>query len=1155
MMKSHQKGMSLIEVLVSLGILSVIIVASLQVATTVTRTTQNNMQKQFATQRAMSMLEELKGVIQSDQGATATLLDDYDDGTTNRPLLTTQKDVTDPASPQSGNVPLGPGRWLYERRITVRKLPGQSNDLRLVNVTVYINEEGGQRPLADVASVLSTIAVNLPPTQVYDVYCVAIENVPGWWVYMANVVPFVQGAIQDLQSRHPGLQFRTHWIRELAYGRDSQYLPYVNEAQDSTATINSVYFYPGTLPSGSAVDSYYPPDFFNGRINVDGVERNGFDTKNPYPYALADQYNNAMRYPDELALFNLRVASGKERADQPTLRLLLDDMYMHPSKYQNAILINLHGELFPFPPVRNYSDAAKDPLDDPYIRAVTHPEQLHYANTDPLRLRVYGYHMNRSNPAAEPEWLGENRASPEPITLVLKGINWSPTPADVTAITGGVDFNGDGSPDPYSADPTSSSPLPAVAPTGMWFRSYGSGSDTVIELYNTPLQTPCVTAKHSHTLCDEGGLMDTHRLYGLEYIPSPVEDLTGSAAPAPFSTDLTSAGDGEKNTARWVITIPSYVLPQDATITIETRIGSDIGTGILYPVPSKPADLSRTYVWRGDDLWAFGDATHEPHIPITEQYQMLGDPRHNPYADLKLPHEGSGYPNVSRLGMGYNRYFDDFHNGAANRAAWWPGYSYQAPLFSGKWYGVKNNPTDTDPNDDGWDTGAGQIDADVPRIFEVVRTAILRANAVYTTMTGFSYFYVGLGGEIGYDSANNFPSSIAVSEKPFSGKGGWRFEQSITNDTINGNEGGVKYIRENTSGNYWWSMSWLGELYPDSMYGGANGWAATGNLPTGTGSGTFIRVLRKNVTSWLPSGTTLQSSVHRTQEEGSTSFFWSGSPNSTFHHRYQDGTNGTLAADGQDIAANYQFPIPQSIPNARPFDINVNDTGMNPDHFLQPVYGEALTLEKEAEFYRHSTNIQGSSLISMRQPSSGDTAFVVVNGLSPTGQSGVAFMARWSFLSLIQSYLIAGRYPGGSGTDEHRVRELPRVTIASPNDSMELDDPASIDVQWNVQWLRWDGKKYTPGYPAGFAEDTPLQFVTLYSRDNGKTWLYMQDDSPANPGARPSDPAKLVTATSYSWGVPSGSFPKGNYLIRVEAYRGNRTLHYSFHEYRAYIKR
>jgi len=187
--------------------------------------------------------------------------------------------------------------------------------------------------------------------------------------------------------------------------------------------------------------------------------------------------------------------------------------------------------------------------------------------------------------------------------------------------------------------------------------------------------------------------------------------------------------------------------------------------------------------------------------------------------------------------------------------------------------------------------------------------------------------------------------------------------------------------------------------------------------------------------------------------------------------------------------------------------------------------------------------------------SGSDAAFVVVNGLSPTGTSGVAFISRWSFLSLVQSFMAGGLYSSAGVPDPSRVRELPRVAISTPNDDVDLRDPSFIPISWSSQWKRWDGLPYTPAYPANFAEDTTVRFATLYSRDNGRTWLHMQDDSAAQPGVRPTLPAHLITATTYAWNTPAGSFPKGNYLIRIEAYRDEVPLHYAFHQYRAFIKR
>jgi hypothetical protein len=134
------------------------------------------------------------------------------------------------------------------------------------------------------------------------------------------------------------------------------------------------------------------------------------------------------------------------------------------------------------------------------------------------------------------------------------------------------------------------------------------------------------------------------------------------------------------------------------------------------------------------------------------------------------------------------------------------------------------------------------------------------------------------------------------------------------------------------------------------------------------------------------------------------------------------------------------------------------------------------------------------------------------------------------------------------------VRELSRVVITNPNVNVDLDDPSSINITWTSQWRRWDGLPYTPSYPNNFAETTTVRYVLMYSRDNGATWLHLQDESAATPGTRPPI-AYLQTTTSYNWPVPALRFPKGNYLIRVEAYRDEVPLHYSFHQYRAFIKR
>ena len=177
-------------------------------------------------------------------------------------------------------------------------------------------------------------------------------------------------------------------------------------------------------------------------------------------------------------------------------------------------------------------------------------------------------------------------------------------------------------------------------------------------------------------------------------LPAPSEDFT-AGSPTPFASNLETAthwtatsgtiecitGGGSPdctpNTARWIIRIPVSALPGgvggNTMLAVETRIDSET-SGTRTNLPS---NLSRTYLWRGSDTWVFGGGgpASPPHLPITEMYQYQGDPRHNPYADLKMPHLGSGLASENRLGMGYNRYFDDFSSAGVDStgAPWWKG--------------------------------------------------------------------------------------------------------------------------------------------------------------------------------------------------------------------------------------------------------------------------------------------------------------------------------------------------------------------------------------------------------------------------------------------------------------------------------------------------
>lgn len=1232
-MKINQKGMTLVEVLMSLLLVSLIVFATVTFISAAYRSTAHNQEKEFATQKAISILDELKSFVENKQDAGA-LLDDFNEAA-DSPVLTTQK-LAVPDDPVSSNIvdTASPSGWLYTKQITVTPIGDQDN--RLVNVKVFSYKYGKKTLISEVAGVLRTIAPNFAPTQVYDVYLIAIDNIPGWWVYMQNIVPFVQATLQDIQSRNPGLEFRTHWIRKLAYGRDWQYAPYFNDATVSTANINKVYFYPGQLPVNDAtydtpgnirpVSYYYLPSLVQARINIDGVIKNGYDntpppnpTYNPYPYSLADTYNNAMRWPDEKQWFDNRVSVGKENADAPTLRLLIEDMWQNPSKYRNAIIINLHGELFPFPPIRNYSDAARDPetftdITKGFPRVVTHPENLHYGNSDNLVLRVYSY-LNRSFQTAGAFNRLQFLPASSPIKVTLKNINWTPVAGDIKTIIGGADLDGNLVADPWGAGPVNA-PVCPVGGNSACYTSAIVGSDTVLTLTRSPLVSPQIAAGGP-------GLNASWTLYGMEYIPAPMEiPPYGGLNPAAFTRILTTLGDFPKNTARWIITVPNSagVLPSNSMIKIETRIatGGDNTTGVMYPTANRPQDLSSTYVWRGTDTWLFGDSTfaNPGRLPITERWQIIGDPRHLPYADQKIFQGFGGTPPTTfPVGSGFNRYFDDFNNtgsGYPNANNWsgpnqWQGWTVanvgikNAAVPEGSWTTV--------PNDDGWDVteaadvtagfGAqGMLEVDVNRIMQVFRTVLLRTNSVFTTLSGFSFSYLGMGNEIDYDQSNGFINGVPVSSMPYTGTGGARYERSITSwPTDLSSTYHLKYIKRNN--NEWFAKYWLGELFPDDAY--AAQWNVNGNLTAGTGATDFLRVIRPSIPDGanqldlLPQGTKFVPAGRTTDEEGCTAFMNIGSSTNQFHHEWSydninalvDETGDLQSPEGVEIANKFYMPFPTTAPIGRPFYLNSTGEGKMPNGFessanppfldtgytiaglaangVHPV-GTLSTTYYDSTEDRFGTGT-GSGLVTLRETYNGverGAIYNVVNGLDKTGEAGTTLIGKWSVLSLTDAFLRSGQ-----GASPTRIRELPRILIL-PFTSAETNEVTSLDIQWSLNWLRWDGQQYVAAYPSGFTEDTQTSHVILYSMENGATgsWKNILTDAPATPGVRPiaagdfveqnHDPAD--STLSYTWNLPAEAQCEGTIMLRVEAYRDIDVtdsafpLHYAYHQLRFFRK-
>jgi len=1171
----------LAEVLIATVILAVIGLTIVYVQSFMSRQSVQLRERVFATEKSIQVMEQLRALVSGSEKININVLDDYDDGTTYSPILTSDKNISDPAHPISGNKTVAAG-WKYLRRISVVRVP-EEPFARKVYVRFYRSSPANPAVpgavLAETVSILKTISSDFVPTMTMDVYIIAVENVPGWWSSLSTMVPMFESVLSDLQTRNPGLILRTHWIRRLAYGRDRYYKPYINnETYTNDVAMPLVYFYPGLLRKADNTDFYfYDPEKIQGQINIDGV------ITNPESYNLCDQYNHAVRYPDEVRLYDYNKAQAvlnNQPVPEISLRMLLEQMNSDPASLKNILLVNLHGELLPLPPMRNYSDAAKDPANYPHARLVTHPEQLSYAAGSQVKLRVYPYTVGASganglyyswsgiSPPSDPfnaanlkmsrmdqsinfdwstgspggavpadkfsvRWTGTihpkyseiytfKTVTDDGVRLSIDGVliidNWNDHSVSTNTCTMSFPFTAGQShavqmdyyenatnavaklcwssprqeeePIDFSriavatvyvpSDTINTSNITVQKISGdattryqrdtvfdlsagtMCVVSHPSAGGTLFTLYDTPVI-------HS-TSSVSGGLNAANKLYGMEYIPCPVD--------GGFDDDLTMSS-ATKNTARWIITLAPGALSTDVH-AIETRIGDNLSVGTSAPF----YNLSRTYVWVGVTP------------PATEQFQFIGDPRHCPYLDVKQAH-------------GYNWYFRSVPNTANS----YSGFTKTAA---------------------GW--GDDGLDVDVPRFFQTYRSGLLNTQAIWSAMNGFSYYYYGVGGEFGSD-IDPLPNAIPFIKTPWSTTGE---TSSVFVDEIlpYGPALNRSRIVANTL-NSWYAKYWLGELYPDDQY---SAWISTGNIATGAGK--FYRANHTTFSDFDRNRTV------RTGSKGCSSFINGKASGGSGPFCHESGTyTGTLTALGLTMSSVFNFPLLATIDAPRPFVLDYG-TGNLPTEWNDAVYQNlrtVISIPSGTRIYYDSTrgSPYNSSAV-IKDVFGSSTCYIVASGLATQADFGTVQMGKFVLMSMIQGFLDAGLYTG-----QDQISQIPMVSLTKPLISDTFDNPGSIHFEWAAQWQRWDGQPYTADYSSSYSESTLLGYSLKYSPDRGVTWYYCSDNSLAVAGGK--DAAHLTTATSYDW--PVTAFSRGSYIVSIECYRQNIDLHYSYDQIQIYINK
>ncbi|MDB5096987.1 MAG: hypothetical protein JWM80_1408 [Cyanobacteria bacterium RYN_339] len=911
---SARAGFNLIEVMVAMSVAAVVILAIGGFIVTSFKSGVNEKDRAFAMQRAMQMMEELAAYQKT--GPADTGIVKFNQGTLPGGAysfqLTTEANAVAYSS-FSGN-PIKNGNYKYVRHVDVAPVTSDPSAME-VTVSVFYAANGTTptpdpkrtRPLAVVSNHLRTAPGTVGATQALDVYVISIENVPHVFRKVNNEYYYPSAtearlafdqSMRNFTSAYPGITLRPHYITRMSMGRDAYYRPYVNSAKGITGAgpedVKWVYWYPGKLDNSPDGGHIFDEQTISGNIGVGNALGAGIPAGN---YPIADQFNHAVPYPEEhtFAAPNDVFGAAAVPANFPTsdsisgmsLRQFLEDLLEDDTgKYRNAMVVNLHGELFPCLPLRPYSDPAKDPAAVNATfqkrRIVTHPYRMNFKDVGdvtkpPVRLNVYTYNIDGSDTTPWPDskvhdvwtstpydsdtaghqtganaWAREARiiikdvkndilgAAPPLDGVVVTAIQRDRTNGNLQNVA--YTFAGDGGDDKgaYAANEL----WPVVSDDDDPARHYHSGPHLKCS-HNGGLAAPANSKPHfvgNDLVFDLADLdYDCHQMddgglhYGIDHTQTKEMLHNLQYFPDPYLEYLDEDGDKQtRNTTRMTIELDMKASAANKRYTVITQLNTAAGYVNPTTNPDDPT-LTKTYFYTGltmdptQKLYYSGGGNPKPTIPWTDQVQLTGDPRHVPYADMRENNNVNLY--WSNFDNGHKIY-GDFDNTAGHRIdkgnadAAVPSASSSSGGSHGHGHGHgghgHGHSTVTFP------------DVSVPEAHDSWNTTKFNGPAYFRMWREAMYrnnlIFVNVAGEpMGYIGlGGEFTLDKKINESA-----NINFIASIYNNTHSLEPGRSELDTEvplivKTG---WASRPWLGELYPMSEW--AN-WSTKGNLPTST---------------------------------------------------------------------------------------------------------------------------------------------------------------------------------------------------------------------------------------------------------------------------------------------------------------------------------
>lgn len=1257
-------GINLIEVVVAAAMAGVVFLALGGFIVGTFKANAKESDVAFAMQKATQLMEELSSINTKDPSDPGP--DRYADGPHFELTITTG---IAPNSALSGNPLVKGSRYKYVRAVYSTPVVGDPL-ARQVTVKVWLNDGSATPgipstdPLATLTNVLRSNIAAVAPKQVVDVWIISIENLPhlvmkdsGTQYYTSAPAALGQfnAALTRLQSKYPGVEFRRRVITRLSEGRDRFYRPYINKVKGldkgspgGQQALNWAYLLPGAVKDPAEAKYFDFATTSGGYLLGDTVE-----TKVDGSYPLADQFNHAVRHGVEISDTGAATIpagySPSGDVSPLSLRQFLESLLTDTTgKYQNALVVNLHGALFPALPLRNYSDAAMDPADtDPdkrKRRLVTHPLKLvtpvtPAINSELVHLLVHPYMSDGADTPrpgsgndreVQTSWDRTEHASEA--RVIIKGLRGyiDDSPFTLTGVVNGTADNTAALTDIRVQSierlrETNSSTATSMERVNQWPPALGTGLATDVELtvwdekgsrrgHSGPHAT-----SHSSGTCHgawAGGSVshgtdpvlqgddvvitlsdldyDAHRvtpdsgasywgfdtsssdrkLYGLQYFPDPFLPLLNVAS-------KTGTYDNRpRNTARAIISFKLKASAAGRRFEVQTQLrkfkfGVPAGE---WPLSDADAAVSRTWFYAGDAVVNAWDNTKELYkdVPLTDQFQLTGDPRHMPYLD-------------GRLRKLYNPYWSDFktsnpvYKDVDNSSMSDPskvagpnnvlipaadvipggtaGANTEYPGSAISWLGAKYN---------------------APAYFRIWREALLKNGIVFVNVGSAPMSVLAMGGEFSLDNAVNGILDVKIAMKPWDGSSG-DDAGGLGDELFNTSEGNTVIEKSDDS---WFSKPWIGQLFPAAEW--AN-WRDKGNLP----SATFFRRSIEAV-AWDVVASNTKTENHR--YVGSTAFglFLNAvkSGDATPFNLAYGSTDDTapLSLMGKTVATNLGMNLPASLKGpysykltggapapgwtAAPDNRTANRLQMNWIN-TAPSNGPGYYNAKTAgEYTVAPIYIQGST-IDLRK------AVIVPVVVRPDSVTRFPSIMDVAATAGVAAYFDASNNALGA----FNTKPLPRVKITAPLKNQTIIDN-SANIQIYAKYTRSTGDPLSPLYPSDLhsppvnptlGDPYDVQFFVKYWQEPSGPWRSATLTGPVAvatnmpfPTALPTDLAAIPpmahtpgfpTPVNVSWNTTA--LPNGDYKIRVEAFRVNGGINggkpmegnYSYHEIPVSIQR